>query len=504
MNRTIPHFRFSKIRLHSHCSFLLLMQFAALLCSLTAANESSEKVNPRYLEFITELLENNDVSRFILPDELESAKRLGITFEDTPNKSMISFDIPENLKADIRNGHQTYSVEIVSPEPGFEKVIVKFSGTDDTVNFLFQDGCLISPVRYHTRNWKVTDSEYFRFFSNCSGFPTRQIMNNLDHYFEEMGSLLAFSPDKIERVRRQKLKYIFCQDQEEFRQLTGHTARGMGLLSDDAIITTYAAHTHEIMHLMINLKLQSLPLYTHPFFQEGFAVAFGGRGGRVPEVILNLGHFLFVSNMVTVEELLSVSGFKQLHPSLSYPAAGLYNRFLFDELGLERYIELYQIYSGSPDDTGYRIIPKALLPDPKQFREYLSNCDNGHQITFLQPGNDSHTIIQAGDTAVSQDETTLYFSAPDTLLLCADERVLPSPDNSRLNIHPRFEFCGAKYLILSDTEGVRVYNLMTGNLSATYVKGFSLDGLPVPHYNRHFHFSISREVFSEDALQLCR
>ena len=102
------------------------------------------------------------------------------------------------------------------------------------------------------------------------------------------------------------------------------------MVSHDIIVSTFSAHFHELAHLLINYKLQQPHLYTHPFFLEGFAVAVGGRGGKAPAVQQQLGLAMYRSEFVALEDLRRVEGFYGYNASVSYPAAGLYNRFLLE------------------------------------------------------------------------------------------------------------------------------------------------------------------------------
>jgi hypothetical protein len=142
-------------------------------------------------------------------------------------------------------------------------------------------------------------------------------------------------------LKKEKIIYILCKDEDEIEKLTGYKARGMFNLAYDYVISTFNCHYHELLHLLMNYKLKNIPPYTHSFLQEGFAVSFGGRGGKEPEVILNLGCFIAESKFLEYKELLSLDKFRNFDVSMSYPLSGLYNNFIISNFGIDNYLKLY-------------------------------------------------------------------------------------------------------------------------------------------------------------------
>ena len=157
--------------------------------------------------------------------------------------------------------------------------------------------------------------------------------------------MLSLAPDRLSRLSEEKILYLLCDGPEEVETLTGFKLRGIFLMGADAIVSSFNCHRHEVAHLLLNFRLASLPLYTHPFLQEGWANAMGGRGGKARDVILHLGAFLQQSEFVTYPELLQRKTFANTDPSIAYPLSGVYNRFLLAQQGVDAYLRLYRQYS---------------------------------------------------------------------------------------------------------------------------------------------------------------
>ncbi len=159
-----------------------------------------------------------------------------------------------------------------------------------------------------------------------------------------MVKLLQINKDRVNLLQKEKINYILCKDENEIKTISGFDTRGIYILAYDEVITTFNTHYHELSHLLMNFKLQNLPLYTLPFFQEGFAVAVGGRGGIGRNILLNIGYFLEKSNYLKFNSILSKKDFVSENASMAYPAAGLYNYFLISNYGINSYIKLYLKY----------------------------------------------------------------------------------------------------------------------------------------------------------------
>ncbi|NIP43245.1 MAG: hypothetical protein GWO41_04455, partial [candidate division Zixibacteria bacterium] len=154
----------------------------------------------------------------------------------------------------------------------------------------------------------------------------------------------------IDRLQKEKIDYYLCT-KEDLKNITGYDAHGLAYLSADAIITRHLPHPHEMTHLIINYTLDSVPLYTLPFMQEGLACMCGGRWGKSPEVINQLGSAILKNNLCNLDDILTLQGFNVTvgMPDISYPVSSLFVGYLIETMGMRDFKRLYLDLSGSSE-----------------------------------------------------------------------------------------------------------------------------------------------------------
>ncbi len=435
---------------------------------------------------------------------LRSAHRLGIEYEAVDYKNLIAYDVEDTIKALVKNRQINYAVTVDSLDKEYSIVTISYDLASLQNRYYFRGNRCVSPLVYLTRNWKVVESKYFRFFLSDSSLTNAYCMERLDLFVKQMAALLALPDIDIARLQKNKIYYYLCRNEDEIENLTGFRARGMYNLAYDALVTTYPDHLHELTHLLINFKLHRLPLYTHPLLQEGFAVAYGGRGGLESGVLLSLGSFLYRSQTVELSTLLNKPDFDQLDPSITYPAAGLYNKFLVEAMGMKSYLNLYRTHSGASDaHSVLQIAPDELVGDTVWQRYIRKSADN--QVIMLDSGvGDSRVIFDDKLSRVSEDGAWYHFLLSDSLLVPS---MTPFPDFRSVKfseLFPGKEYHGEMYLIRTSREEITVYNLLTDNLIASYAQSFSIPPMEVPRSGGKFSFSVKKEVFDEPIEQLLR
>jgi len=468
-------------------SALLLMQ----LSSQALARDQAES-------FIQALITNNDLENFVDQSELEISSRLGIEYEGVDNKFLISYDIEDSIKNSIKRNELDYAIDIVNLEGNYSKIVLSVQELDYQKQFYFKGQKYISPISYYTRNWKRLESKHFRFLISDTTLFNSYCINNLEDYLLKIDDLLNFGDRRLKELEAHKIYYLLCKDEEEIELLTGFHTRGMYNVAYDFIITTFNSHYHELLHLLINFKLQSLPLYTHPFFQEGFAVAYGGRGGKEPDAILSLGLFLYNSKMLDYSSLLSGRDFYQVNVSLTYPLSGLYHKFLVEQIGIEKYLELYQKYSGTPDEVEKMRIDVNELPDRATWHEFIDDYSQKKAIDFHNSDTQTQLIYDGASARISEDVQNYYFNLRDTLLIGADANYKGYHSKKFHEVFKNRKYQGEKYLIVANANEISIYNLFTNNLIANYVSSFSDTHSPVPSEDGLYCFSVRRHIFDAE------
>jgi len=244
-------------------NFLLKSIFA--FC-FTFTTLSQTLTNERAAQFINAMINNSDsLENFVLPEELAISKRLGISYEGIKNKFLISYEIPQQIIEEIKNNKVDYSLNINQLDDEFSLLHFEIK----QMSYYFKNSYLISPPYFFYKDWQKIESEHFIFYiSNPINFNQYSI-NRLEEFISDIFSVLNYTEQEIQLLKKEKIIYILCNDEDEIKVLTGYKARGMFNLAYDYVITTFNCHYHELLHLLMNYKLKNIPLYTHPVAEFG-------------------------------------------------------------------------------------------------------------------------------------------------------------------------------------------------------------------------------------------
>ena len=468
-----------------------------LIATVSFQQFSQQKIltNERASQFIEAIINDSDsLEAFVLPEELGLSNRLGIKYEGIKHKFLISYEIPQQIIENIREGNAKYALNIEKIDEEYS--ILHFITENYETKYYFKNNFLISPPYFYYNNWKKIETEHFVFYVSEQNYFNQYSIDQLENFVKNIFSILKYTKEEIAVLKKEKLIYILCQDEDEIEKLTGYKARGLGNLAYDYLITTYNCHYHEVLHILINLKLKKLPLYTHPFFQEGFAVAFGGRGGYEPGIILNLGKFLESSDLLKFNQLFSTEEYKTFDVSMSYPLSGLYNSFLINDIGIDEYLKLYLEYS-SKDVTG-SLINKSKLPPELKWIDFVNEYSNKEEIKIDFADEKFQTLIEDSSYMLKANGKNYLVETKGNILISTQEKSDKYVSKIFNEFYPDRNYNNEKYLIRIDDSEVAVYNLFTNNLIANYVSGFSTDMKPVPKENDYYKFLINQAIFDEN------
>lgn len=457
--------------------------------------------NQRASQFINAMLNDSDsLETFVLSEELSLSKRLGITYEGVKNKFLISYEIPNEILPQIKNGKADYKMDIESLDDQYSILHFEVPANNYKAKYYFKDRYLVSPPYYYYKDWQKIESKHFIFYVSKPEYFNQYSIDKLEDFIESIFTKLEFIKDEIKTLEKEKIIYILCKDENDIEQLTGYKARGMCNLAYDYLITTYNCHYHELLHLLINFKLKNLPLYTHPFLQEGFAVALGGRGGKEPGVILNLGCFIEKSGFLNYKDLLDINNYKNNDVSLSYPLSGLYNKFLIENLSIDDYLELYLKYSSSNNITS--TISTSDLPAEEDWLNFLKEYPDNEKIKFDLKESDFEKLIKDSLFTISQKDNYYLVNTMRNLLFSAFDKDKTYQSKIFNELFSIDIYNGEKYLVRVNNTEIAVYNLYTNNLIANYASGFTIDMKPVPKENGYFQFLLNKNLFDEDLTDL--
>ena len=405
------------------------------------------------------------------------------------------------IKTALISGQYKYLVEISPLGDSFQRVSLSVPDVQYSRDFYFKGGKWILPSTYFSSNWQRFESEYFRFIVSDSCTMLTNCADDLEHFFMTTAALLGYTEKQLETIRRNKIEYLLCRDSKEVSKLTGYENRGMYELPSDRIITCYHAHYHELVHLMVNFKLQQLPLWTHPLLQEGIAVALGGRGGLAPPVVAEMAAYLVESGMASVSDLLPAEGFNQVHNTINYPVSGLYCKFLLEQIGAEPFFELYRKYSGSSSQLRKVNIVSTDIPNDSLWSDFVTETSLEHLIDLNETDSGYFEVYRDSTLVVAENGQKLLFQVSGKVLIGGNEEFTDYRNAAILESFGGLKYRGEKHGIIADSSEIKIYNLYTGNLIANLVSAFRIPSQSVSYDGKYYRFVADHDIFEENFVQ---
>ncbi len=442
--------------------------------------------------FIDALISNNDsLENFVEKDELLLSQNLGITYKNIKHKFLIGNDIPDSLRSKLQSRQTAINKNIYRLDETFSFLEIEVPDYNFLRKYYFKNNKLISSEKYHSEKWKVLESRYFIFHISDENLTNPYAIEMLDTVLADFISKLNISRDKL---NGKKIHYFLCRDENEIEILTGYKSRGMCNLAYDYIISTYNNHYHELIHLLINLKLKEANLFVHPLLQEGFAVYLGGRGGIAPITLMNAGSFMLKTKFVNIKDFFSRNGFIKEDPSVSYPVAGLYTMFLFSKLKLDDYINLYKENSfDNPEmNSDWQFVP--IMPE-ESWDAFLTDYYNKYPVeNSLEPDGDfnSANIIYNDKGVEISFRNGSYHILADTDFLIKDTVNVGSyVSNKFKEFYPQSVYDKEHYLVKVSIGEISVYDLFINTLILQYSYGFDPLNRNIKQVNGKYSFCIS-------------
>ncbi|MCK4607533.1 MAG: hypothetical protein KAU35_09580 [candidate division Zixibacteria bacterium] len=331
----------------------------AFLCCGSATAENPTTVLTEYFDLLVS--GNIESARHLWHEpSLERSCRFGIEYTDIPLKtdcvSPIVRDIPlmrNHLVPPIKNVTQL-------PVGPFSRLNYSHIINGKLVEhdyYMYDDGkyfWLCYGQDYYCRGWPVRESRYLRIHADpaVAAYLHPLVLDEADRFIERIADSLGLSGSELDTLAQKKIEYFYCRSDSTVLQITGRLSKGVFDPASNDVISSFFPHFHELVRLLVNYKLRRLPLYTQPLLLEGLAVYYGGRWGKTPSALTDLGCFLYREDIVELDSLLTVTAFKtNSGADISYPLAGLFTGFLIDRLGRDNLLKLYMDLSGSSEDV---------------------------------------------------------------------------------------------------------------------------------------------------------
>jgi hypothetical protein len=415
---------------------------------------------------------------------LAHAKRLEIQYQDISQKILIGEYAAETL--DLIRQMPAARIKQYIQKKGTKWLLdVSHLNQNNTpLRLAFNRDKYIPPVAFFTEQWPVVQSRYFNYHANTTNAIVDENLASLDNFVDEVFDLFKVGTDKRNLLSKRKIDYFLCRDNSQIQQISGYSTRGMAHLGLDYVISTFKVHKHEVAHLLINYILGEVPLYCHPFLQEGFAVAIGGRGGQSPRVINDVGVYLLKTGYISVREVTNRQKFYQQHTSMTYPLSGAINREMLWEMSAQEYLTLYRAFCHQNPDS---------IPMSVDIERIINTDKITLAINPVQPL--AKNTFKFGDKSMYEYSDRHYFSIAKSYRI--NHSNSPPSNQSKVfnDAFPEEDYDGCKYLIIADGVEISVYNCFADELIARYTPAFSLPPKPIQKENGRWIFRIDSDIF---------
>lgn len=371
------------------------------------------------------------------------------------------------------------------------------------------------PQNYYGADWPVVETEFFRIHAHpeVQVFLNPAVLREADNFIVAIADTLAIPKESLERIRREKIEYFYCGSDQDVKDITGFLGKGQLDLASNDIISSTFPHFHELVHLLVNVRLQEVPLFTLPVLREGLAVRYGGRWGKNASTLLDLAVYLQREGFVAVDSLLTMQGFdSEATADLSYPSVGLFSAFLLDRIGLDKYLDLYLQLSGHYDqlhalqaDSVRNVLVAATRFDDwnklsgeyeKYSNEWLEK-NQGAAPGLLTKGK---TLLEDPHVTVAADKKWVSFRliydstarGPAGCLMFCKDSGLVAHESSLFKSHYEGmeQFEGYRYGLRFDKNEAGLYDYARNLLVAKYIWGIT----PSDHYIDSTAHEVTLEV----------
>jgi len=434
---------------------------------------------------------------------LERANRFGIQFDDIPLK--VDCNSPLVRDIDLMQNYIHPTAKTFETLPGGDYVKMEYrpmvlGRVIPHDYYAYNDGqyfWLTHPQEYYTRGWPVIETEFVRLHYHPSRrkYLNDLVFDELDNFVEKTAKRLGMSGDQFDKIKEFKIEYYYCDADSTVKAISGHLTKGLLDLPTNDIISAYMPHYHELVHLLINITLKDLPLFTQPLLREGIAVYYGGRWGKAPEALFGLGSFLYREKIVDVDSLVTMRGFEsQATSDIAYPMAGIFIGYLESKLGRDKLMDLYLDLSGpfdtvnaqSADMVEQKLADVTGAADWKELHSDFSDWlkKNIDENPSAAPGalakgkqiarTDNYTVTESKDWVVFVFNTHGEDTPKGNLIFGVDERLKGKHSSLFEEQYDKnLLYEGHRWGVRYDGNEVGLYDYGSNELVAKYIWGLT-------------------------------
>lgn len=504
----------------------ILIAFAAIT-SVKCAFASPDKTLKDYIDAVKNRHWENAESLW-MEEDIARFKHLGITFSGIDAKydctSPLIYSDQKLIDSLCR-----IEIRVINADSNTAEVCVDLicsNGDSVAVPYYLikknDEWRICSSLNLYADDWYSLKTRFFNVIFTDSSLINSNAINELDKFTDSLGAIFDIADERMQTLENLKIDYYLCSE-KQIRLLTGYDAHGMTSLPFDAIITRHLPHKHEIAHLMINYALKEAQLFTLPLLQEGLACCLGGRWGKSPAVINYWGASIVNLNLAELESILAASGFNSCPVGLdgAYAISSLFAQTLIDDFGMAKFMEMYQMVSGSSSDfnsiSSISFIEQAetIFGDKwemiksKYNKLVAQNTYGGIIPGKLDKLNEGDLIYASHDTTIGiRKAAESYFfeiilpaQKSNGTIFFSDDEANNDPSYKSWQFeqqHPDGAYNGEFYGLNFNPQEVGLYDYKTNTLLAKYVLGFTPDQEYFDESSRTLTFLIPKSFFNKD------
>lgn len=482
-----------------------LTTFFTVILAFTAVLAQNQP--PHHLRNYFDLLEsgNFESATYMWTEAAqERSSRFDIEYENIPIRIDCSSPVVRYLDR-VRFRHLDPPAKSIEQLAGSRFVRLHYQAVVDGEllehdYYIVSDGgyfWLTYPQDFIAADWLVTETKYLRIHHQPGQgkYLNELILSKADSFVEKTAQLLEIPKKDIEAIAEKKIEYFYCKSDDKVEEITGFHIKGTLDLASNDIISAFFPHYHEIAHLLVNIKLKQLPLYTLPVMREGIAICYAGRWGKTPQTLNDLGGYLLKHEIVALDSILTMEGFRNHAGSdIAYPVAGLLSSYLLDRIGPHKFMQLYRQFSGEfekvnefTNDQVYQMLTRATSDDSwelfmERFNKFANETIQSRAVAVPGALDKGELILTRENLIIRKDKDWLSVefiglpTGPPTgnLLFGHDQRLEKSASamfEEQYQGNESFE--GYRFGIRFDRNEAGLYDYGTNHLLAKYIWGIS-------------------------------
>jgi hypothetical protein len=265
-------------------------------------------------------------------------------------------------------------------------------------------------------DWTRIRTPSVRLYVEPRRLPGLDQLNQLESEVDRIARSLQLSRRVRASLAQEPIQYVLTRDVNLIRILGGIEAEGIAFAAQRLIISTRLPHTHELVHVLMQLSLECAASANVPFLQEGLASALAGHASEAPPAVFASADAVFAQRHVDIRRLLSYEGFHRsnLDDRDRYAVAARFVDYLFrDGQGWPELRELLRILAGATDELKRRPVQAVVNQFEGVYdRDFDDLIDDFHRWRVANPATSSMLEFEpqrAADAVVSDERHLLRF-----------------------------------------------------------------------------------------------